>query len=584
MNRSSLQARAEAEPWSERIYYVLLALYLTGLMLPTTAFSYRMPPHFFHGVRAAFLVLMLWRLVKRGKYHRRLCLLLLILLVLLGYFVAVRRGEVVYLDLAMILIGSLDLSMRRISFLYILSAGSMMVLALICSQAGLIADYVYEREGGFRHSLGIVYPTDFYAHLFFLFLAWAIWRWQKISYAEMLAMAAMAALAYHFTEARAGLACTALFLVLIFLARLFHYRPLIRREKVLFLLLSVLFTIMAAGMILLSAFYSPENSTLARLNDLLSDRLSLGHQALTEYPILPFGTDVVENGAGSGAVSKGMLGEKYFFMDSSYLRCFMKNGYVLYALLLIFGILLIRRLIREDKRYGLIFFFTAALVCMIEHHMLELAYNVTLFLAVARLDLPEEVTAGQTGSQPVPAKAPGTGTGRRKAVQALYAALVIVFAVLCIRWPGGERSIPYSYAYLKSFKMESAMVVSRSRYTGSCYFDISEDYKSVKLEFVKGRGYKIRCLGDQLLGVDSRGWLCLLPADSDKSEAFWNIARISNTQWFRISSASSGKSLYYELWKQPYVAKLGDFNVDDPRFFIRIQEGASPFVSAGIEE
>ena len=56
----------------------------------------------------------------------------------------------------------------------VLLSATMLIVAAIASQTGVIADvigYSPRNAAAARHSYGIIYPTDFAAHIFYLILA-----------------------------------------------------------------------------------------------------------------------------------------------------------------------------------------------------------------------------------------------------------------------------------------------------------------------------------------------------------------------------------------------------------------------------
>ena len=102
----------------------------------------------------------------------------------LGLFYFISRGDVFVLDAALLTAGACQVSFKRIGMIYLFAGSFISLLALVCSQTGIIIDYTFLTNYGaderIRHSLGIIYPTDCYAHVFYLVAVYCILRWKRI--------------------------------------------------------------------------------------------------------------------------------------------------------------------------------------------------------------------------------------------------------------------------------------------------------------------------------------------------------------------------------------------------------------------
>ena len=78
----------------------------------------------------------------------------------------------------------------------------MFILTIIYSQIGVIKDLVYVRGHNLRHAMGIVYPTDFAAHVFYLILAYCYLNFKKLNWISYLGIIVVACITYTITQAR----------------------------------------------------------------------------------------------------------------------------------------------------------------------------------------------------------------------------------------------------------------------------------------------------------------------------------------------------------------------------------------------
>ena len=153
----------------------------------------------------------------------------------------------------------------------------------------------------------------------------------------------------------------------------------------LIVLLSVSPVLCAAVMILSSMFYSAENIVTYSLDMLLTHRLYLGKKGIEVYGFSLFGQWVPMQGNGGTVETQ----TNYFFLDSSYLFILLQYGILIFALILII-ILFINYRAQINRDYILIIAVgIMAVQCMVEHHLMDVAYNPFLWAAFAELGIEE---------------------------------------------------------------------------------------------------------------------------------------------------------------------------------------------------
>lgn len=275
---------------------------------------------------------------------------------------------------AILLLGAKNVSFRKILQIYMIINLTVVFLAFTASLLGVIENLQYVRNGGIRNSFGIIYTTDFAAHILYMMLVYFYLKRGKMNKWDYIGAGIVAALVYYFCDTRLDVTC--MFILII------GYVWVENQKKKELLSLKGkysskkwwekygIFAMPAAVgiMILLTVLYGKMN-ILNQLNAFISNRLLYGQQGLRQYGIRLFGQYVYM--IGNGNTTKYQ--PDYFFVDCSYLYVLLRYG-------IIFLIILLGVYIACCKKYrkDIYFVLTVAVIslnCMIAHHIIEPAYN-----------------------------------------------------------------------------------------------------------------------------------------------------------------------------------------------------------------
>lgn len=113
------------------------------------------------------------------------------------------------------------------------------------------------------------------------------------------------------------------------------------------------------------------------------NRLSLGKETFDRYDIQIWGQDIPMRGNGGTAEAV----TDYFFIDSSYVNILMRLGLIVFILvMLIISIIMIRNL---NHPYMLLAMVIICVHSVMEHHMIEVYYDVFLMLPFAKFEVKE---------------------------------------------------------------------------------------------------------------------------------------------------------------------------------------------------
>ena len=291
-------------------------------------------------------------------------------------------GKYSYFVFCVLIVGMTGRSFRALLTIACSIGTVMVVAAFAASQLGIIEDLVY--TGG-RHSFGIVYCTDCAAHILFLMIMYAMLRLEDMTLAEFVVMILCCGI-MTMTKCKTDVYCC-----ILFLAGLLVYKFTGKWHR------SKAVKIVSGAMVfsyLIFAFFSfvmtfaidpQDQKALETLDYTLIRRVQLNRKALEMSPFSLFGTAIEEHGYG-GRTKNLPSWKEYFFIDSSYIRLFVIGGVALFCLILL---TMTYAQIRcyAYKNYGFVFLLSlVALACFMEHHIMEIAYNVFPLIAFAGKD------------------------------------------------------------------------------------------------------------------------------------------------------------------------------------------------------
>lgn len=372
--------------WRERIYLFILGAYFARVIFDTTMFQFSWPVFFYPVIRVAALIIA-WNNVINAKWDNRKNALGCLIVAVIFCFSFTMTGYEFLFDLGILLLGAVGVSGRKIVKVYFICVLVVMYLALIASLTGCIPELVYKEGELYKHSFGICYPTDFAAHLVYMMLAfWVVFK--KIpSIIPAIIMAGLTVTQLVFC----GTQCSEIVMALSILCVIYVAisQRVMRENKILRkLIIGVdkmvcMTTIICAVVIItLSIKYNPDIPRLEQLNQILSNRLLLAQNAFQQYGISLFGTTFEMIGNGSGVVSR----TGYNFIDSSFCLILIRYGILPFGAVLLISVLASIKALRTGNRRIVFALALIAVHSMIEHHLMELAYNPFLLLTFCNMN------------------------------------------------------------------------------------------------------------------------------------------------------------------------------------------------------
>ena len=366
----------------ENVYLIIYGVIVAHDFLDATMFRIQWPPKFGLVLYFAIMVYTLAMLCFNNKYSKKE--LICAGVVLAAFVIAAVAGDNSFLfEVGFLIVGAKNIHFDRILKVFFGVSLVILAAAMICSQAGIIENLVYPSvRGGVRQCFGTIYPTDFAAHVFYMAMAALCMNNRRIHIADIVIVGALGVFVYKACSAftgtmTLGLAAIGMIVVMIVQRRLEQKEKLEGTAAPLgwwngllrFLTLApVFFAALFIGMVHL---YRPESAFWAKLDQILSLRLSVSAEGTANYAYRLFGQHVEEFGNGRSIETR----EHYFFIDDSYLRMALIYGIVILIVVLLMMIIIANRAIRYQRCMLYLAMLLIALHCFMEQHMLEMAFN-----------------------------------------------------------------------------------------------------------------------------------------------------------------------------------------------------------------
>lgn len=283
------------------------------------------------------------------------------------------------------ILGAKNINFRTIINWFFKLGVIMFVLIIIYSQIGIIKDLVYVRDHNLRHAMGIVYPTDFAAHIFYLILAYCYLNFKKLNFASYFGIVVVTCITYAITQARLDVLLSLLTIPVMYIARRAYFGNKVSSNIASFYWIGA--PILAYITVVASCFYSASNTLFRIANEAFSKRLEISHLAINKYGISLFGNHVLEHGFGGDQgihhfYQSGMSGN-YFFIDSSYMRLAIIYGLVIGIFVIIVMSLISLRSVATKEFCLAAIILLVSISCMIEQHLLDISYNPFLIAFLA---------------------------------------------------------------------------------------------------------------------------------------------------------------------------------------------------------
>ena len=254
------------------------------------------------------------------------------------------------------------------------------IMVVACSALGTTQDYIVLRtEGTKRHSLGFSYTTNFAQIILFACYIYIYLKKFNIKKEKIILLQIINILIYFLTYSKTEL----IFFELIIAICIFKNNKFIANKisKFSSIVTKLYFIIPIISLILVLLY--PFGRTMKKINHLLSNRLEIQNEVITNGNIKLFGSNMKMVGNGLEDILKYNDDEvKYSYIDNEYLQILVINGPIIcIAFIILFEALLIK--LDKNKKYKEIaFIYLILLFGVINPRIIELMYSPVLFFVL----------------------------------------------------------------------------------------------------------------------------------------------------------------------------------------------------------
>lgn len=369
------------EKFSEILYTVSLVILLVALFLKSTLF---IPTWFNFGLvykvmqMASIMVIIKIFLIDRREWRYQFAIVILVgTLFFLGYFS--KNYDVFYYSL--FIVGAQKIDFAKILKFFLQVNCILILLTVISAIFRVIPVQVQGRVGHpglIRYSMGFLTPTDFAARIFYIMLAYGVWKNFRLKKAEYIIGFLILTILYYITNARLD----GILLILLLITALLYpkiEKAIMRTKYIPLFILSFIFIF---ANLAIAYFYTPTIKILSKIDFLLSGRLHYGRQALREHGVSFLGQFVTEHG------SRTMESKPfdYFYVDSSYIRLVTMLGIIVFILYLLALFMLYRRSYLNAVPVLVVYTLFVLLSSAIDQHLLDASYNIVLLAVFSNID------------------------------------------------------------------------------------------------------------------------------------------------------------------------------------------------------
>lgn len=387
-DKKSIAERIIQEISGEKLFLFAFCIYLTAETLTTTMFP--VPWNVIKLGRTMALALIIVKIIGFDCLEFRR-LLWIALLLASALAVKVFAGYWEPFRWVLLLAGAHEVSFHKILRSYLVISLSVLLYAFTGSLLGIIVNLQYDAGArGVRNSFGIIYPTDFAAHVFFLLLVFLYIKRDKVKTSVYICFLAIAGLIFYFCSARLDSLC----ICLLTLSHMWLGKQTRRKKDSLFPFAVYSMPVLMSVMWLLTILFAQGGTFITEIDQLLSSRLYMQEKGFSEYGVRLFGQFIRMAGNG-GSVT---LPADYFFIDCSYFYILLQYG--IFFLLSVFAVYIVICKKQKQDAYFVLAILLLSVNCVISHHLLEVAYNPFALALFARTADSAKATDTNMGVQP----------------------------------------------------------------------------------------------------------------------------------------------------------------------------------------
>ncbi len=303
----------------------------------------------------------------------------------LGVLICAKNITFAFAVLMLCALRSIDI--KRVAKWCFFIMGSLFFAVVVLALVGIIPDWTFAREEVIRHSLGFTYPTDAFAVYLVVVILGVVAFGTKTPYIVILVAEAVNYGLYWYTDGRLSFILVTVLLLAVAVLKLLYSKvnsfecfvnKILTNKAVGIVLLCVPFLFLI-GSVVLVLMYKNNVGIAVTINQILSDRLIHSSKAMSNYPLLPFGTFVEWKGFGGIGYAEAVPEDfvnTYNFVDISYIRGLFDFGIIpTVAIVTGYG-LAIKKFAQKKELILVVALLATVLWCFVEPFIFTIGKNV----------------------------------------------------------------------------------------------------------------------------------------------------------------------------------------------------------------
>lgn len=370
---------------NELLFYLAYGIYLVVGILRLSMFGKYFTGNFNRMIMLSILLILVAREFYVNKMTKKSVLSCFICLIL---FLIVNNFGSAMFALTFVLVWSArNLKFKDIAKFSLIISSIMLVFIILCSNLGVITDYVVTRKGRIRHYLGFRYALYGPAILYNIY---AIYIYLKNKKLKIILVVFLFILNYHIYQLTNSRLSFYLSIIVLLFGIFLKYKPdFFERKKLLCFLMISSFILCSLVSIILPMKYNSSISWMANLNSFLGSRLRLSKESLELYGVPLLGQKVSWYGWGvdmEGNVAQQVIKGNYNYVDNGYLSILQRYGVIVFVILIISLTYAMIRCYKKKNYYLLVLLTLIALHALIDDLIIYLFYNTLWFAITSNID------------------------------------------------------------------------------------------------------------------------------------------------------------------------------------------------------
>lgn len=358
---------------SEIIYLTAFVLWMLIALLKLTYFKDLIPMDgISRAVQYSVLLLLLVKLIRDFEFS--IGSAIEVFVYLLFMFISYSGGRLAFPVSLALIYSAKNVSFEKLLKVTLVMQAAVFAVTVVCSQIGIIDDYIWNAGTRDRHGLG--YTHALLGSHFVLYMSLIlVLLMGRITISASLYIMLINYVMYVYTDSRISMVGVLLFVVLAWMAR--GCSAWMQPRRVFTALVFIVPAIFACGSLWMITVYSGNIPWMSKLNLFLNRRLEYTNTAWENYGMTLFGQKIKWIAESTLKRDPSLT---YNYVDNAYMQSMFNYGILFVILLCVgFGIVLYRNMQKGN------YLMVAALAIVLVHGMInpqlvELAYNPFLLL------------------------------------------------------------------------------------------------------------------------------------------------------------------------------------------------------------